>query len=180
MRAWTETIELADLEFQIIRQPYLCVINWYKFYCILINKYLYISKSVNISLDYYFRRTKYIVILKLLETTENLSSSMNYNNCNNTTTKNSRNNDSKIPNSKNTYLAPQQWDILSTTSDSITNSDNGRLINVIPSISIEDQLREMRLQKDAQFNGLRNIRDYTRKTKSWKKNLILTHQIIVY
>ena len=31
------------------------------------------------------------------------------------------------------------------------NSVNGRLINVIPNISIEDQLREVRLQKYAQF-----------------------------
>ena len=33
-----------------------------------------------------------------------------------------------------------------------TNSYNGRLINVIPSILIDDQPREVRLQKDAQFN----------------------------
>ena len=48
-------------------------------------------------------------------------------------------------------MAPPQWDILSTTFDTTKNFDNTRSINVIPSISIEDQPREVRLQKDAQF-----------------------------
>ena len=48
-------------------------------------------------------------------------------------------------------MAPPQWDILSTTFDTTKNSDNARSINVIPSISTEDQPREVRLQKDAQF-----------------------------
>ena len=91
------------------------------------------------------------MISKLLETIENLRSNKNYNNCNTTTTNNSCNNDSETPRSKNTHLAPPQWDILSTTSDAITTSNNGRSINVIPSISIEEQLREVRLQKDVQF-----------------------------
>ena len=91
------------------------------------------------------------MISKLLETIENLSSNKNYNNFNTATTNNSCNNDSEITRSKNKHLVPPQWDILSTTSDTTTNSDNGRLINLIPSISIEEQLREVRLQKYAQF-----------------------------
>ena len=85
------------------------------------------------------------MISKLLETIENLSSNKNYNNCNTTTTNNSCNNDSEVPRSKNTNLAPPQWDILSTNSDTTANSDNGRSINGIPSISIEEQLLEVRL-----------------------------------
>ena len=73
-------------------------------------------------------RTKDIMISKLLKTIENLSSkknyNCNYNNCNTTTTNNSCNNDSEIPRSKNAHLAPPQWDILSTTSDTTTNSPN--------------------------------------------------------
>ena len=92
---------------------------------------------------------------------------------NNTTTNNSSNNYSKIKSLHNTHLVPPQWDILSTTSDKKTNSDNSISINVIPSISIEDQLREVRLEKNAQFNEYQRIQ-YTRKRKSWKKNLILT------
>ena len=99
-----------------------------------------------------------MIISKALETTENLRSNKNYNNCNTTTTNNICNNDSENPSSKNTYLAPPQWDILSTT------SDNGRLINVIPSISIEKYLHEVRLQKDAQFKEYRRLH-------SEKKNL---------
>ena len=72
-------------------------------------------------------RTKDIMISKLLETIENLSTNKNYNSCNTTTTNNSCNNDSKIPRLKNTYLAPPQWDITSANSDATTNFDNGRL-----------------------------------------------------
>ena len=80
------------------------------------------------------------MISKLLETTENLSSNKIYNNYNTTTTNNSCNNDSEIPISKNTHLASPQWNI-STASDTTTNYDNVRSINVIPSISIIEQLR---------------------------------------
>ena len=92
---------------------------------------------------------KDIMISKLLETIENLNCNKNYHNYNTTTTSNSCKNNSEIPRSKNTHLAPLQWDILSTTSDTTTNSYNGSLINMIPSILIEEQLREVRLQKDA-------------------------------
>ena len=51
-------------------------------------------------------RTKDIMISKLLETIENLSSNKNYNNCNTFATNNSFNNDSEIPRWKNTHLAP--------------------------------------------------------------------------
>ena len=91
------------------------------------------------------------MIAKLLETIQNLSSNKNYNNCNTTTTNSSCNNDSETPRPKNTHLASPQWDILLTTSDTTTTSDSGRSINVIPSISIEEQLREVKLQKDVQF-----------------------------
>ena len=91
------------------------------------------------------------MIAKLLETIQNLNSNKNYNNCNTTTTNSSCNNDSETPRPKNTHLAPPQWDILLTTSDTTTTSDSGRSINVIPSISIEEQLREVKLQKDVQF-----------------------------
>ena len=84
------------------------------------------------------------MISKLLETIENLSSNKYYNNCNIATTNNSCKNDSEIPRSKNTHLAPPQWDILSTTSDTTTTSDNERSINVIPTISIEEQLLDVR------------------------------------
>ena len=63
-------------------------------------------------------------ISKLLETIENLSSNKNYNNCNTVSTNNSCNNDSEIPRSKNTNLAPPQWDILSTTSDTTTTTSD--------------------------------------------------------
>ena len=46
---------------------------------------------------------------------------------------------------------PPQWDILSTTSDTTITSDDEISISVVPSISIEEQLREARLQKDVQF-----------------------------
>ena len=107
------------------------------------------------------------MISKLLETTENLSSNKNYNNCNTTATNNSCNNDSEIPRSNNTYLAPPQWDILSATSDTTTASDNGRWIKVIPRISIEEQLREVRLQKDVQFNEYQRL--YSEKKKLEEK-----------
>ena len=71
-----------------------------------------------------------------------------------TTTTNSSNNESEIPSSNNTHLAPPQQDILSKTYDTTTSSVNERLIDVIPSISIEDQLREVRLQKDAQLKNI--------------------------
>ena len=83
-------------------------------------------------------RTKDIMIAKLLETIENLSSNKNHNSCNTTTTNNSFNNDSETPRPNNTHLAPPQWDILSTTSDTTTTSDNERSIDVIPSILIEE------------------------------------------
>ena len=119
---------------------------------------------------------KYIMIAKLLQTIENLSSNKNYNSCNTTTTNNSFNNDSEIPRPNNTHLVPPQWDMLSTTSDTTTASDNERSINIIASISIEVQLREVRLQK---MSSLRNIRECIQKRKSQRKNLILTHQILV-
>ena len=107
------------------------------------------------------------MISKLVETIENLSSNKNYNNCNTTTTHNSCNNDSEIPRSKNTYLGPSQWDILSTTSNTITTSDNGRSINVIPNISIEEQLRDVRLQKYVQFKEYQRL--YSEKKMLEKK-----------
>ena len=70
-----------------------------------------------------------------------------------TTTTNSSNNESEIPSSNNTHLAPPQQDMLSKTYDTTTSSGNERLINVIPSISIEDQLREVRLQMDAKLKN---------------------------
>ena len=65
-------------------------------------------------------RAKDIMMTKLLETIENLSSNKNYNNCNTTTTNNSFNNDSETPISNNTHLVPPRWNILSTTSDTTT------------------------------------------------------------
>ena len=50
-------------------------------------------------------RTKDVMIAKLLETIEKLSSNKNYNNCNTATTNNSFNNDSETPRPKNTHLA---------------------------------------------------------------------------
>ena len=97
------------------------------------------------------------MISKLLEIIENLSSNKSYNNCNTNTTSNSCNNDSKTPIPKNTHLAPPQWDILSTTSDTTSTSVNGKLINVISSISIEEQLHEVRLQKDVQFKEYQRL-----------------------
>ena len=96
-------------------------------------------------------RTKVIKISKLLETIENLSSNKNYNTFNTTTTDNSCNNDSDIERSKNTQLIPPQWGILLTTSDTTATSDNGRSISVIPSILIEEQLREAGLRRDVQY-----------------------------
>ena len=77
-------------------------------------------------------RMKHIMISKLLQTIENLSSSKKYNNCNITTTYNSSNNDFEIPGSNDTHLAPPKWDI-SKTHDTTTKAD-GRSINVMPSI----------------------------------------------
>ena len=102
-------------------------------------------------------RAKDVMISKLLEKIENLSSNKNYNNCNTTTTNNSCNKDSEILRSNNTHLAQPQWDILSTTSDTTTTSGNGRSINVIPSISVEEQLREARLQKNVQFKEYQRL-----------------------
>ena len=111
---------------------------------------------------------KDVTISKLLETMENLSSNKNYNSCNTTTTNNSCNNDSEIPRSKNTHMVPPQWNILLTNSDTTATSDNGRSINVIPNISIEQQLREVRLQKDVQFKE--NQRLYPEMKKLEKKS----------
>ena len=108
-------------------------------------------------------RTKDIMISKLLETIENLNSNKKYNHCNTTTTNNGYNNGSVIQRSKNTHLAPPQWDVLSTTSDTTATSDNGRLIHVIPRISIEEQLREVRLQKGVQFKEYQRLHSETKK-----------------
>ena len=108
-------------------------------------------------------RTKDIMISKLLKTIESLNSNKKYNHCNTTTTNNGYDNDSEIQRSKNTHLAPPMWDILSTTSDTTATSYNGRSIHVIPKISIEEQLREVRLQK---ASSLKNIKDCSRKQKS--------------
>ena len=104
-----------------------------------------------------------IVISKLLETIENLNSNKKYNHCNTTTTNNGYDNDSEIQRSKNTHPAPQQWNILSTTSDTTATSDNGRSIHVIPRISIEEQLREVRLQKDVQFKEYQRLHSERKK-----------------
>ena len=104
------------------------------------------------------------MISKLLETIENLNSNKKYNHCNTTTPKNGCNNDSEIQRSKNTNLALPQWDILSTTSTSTTaTSDNGRSIHVIPRISIEEQLLEVRLQKGVQFKEYHRLHSETKK-----------------
>ena len=58
-------------------------------------------------------------------------------------------------------------DTLSTTSDTTTTSHNERSINVIPSISIEEQLREVRLQKDVQFKEHQKL--HKKKKKSEEK-----------
>ena len=58
-------------------------------------------------------------------------------------------------------------DTLSTTSDTTTTSHNERSINVIPSISIEEQLREVRLQKDVQFKEHQKL--HSEKKKSEEK-----------
>ena len=106
------------------------------------------------------------MITKLLATIENLSSNKKCSNCNNTTTNNNFNNDSETRRPKNTHLASPQWDILSTTSDT-TTTDNGRSTNVIPSISIEEQLHEVRLQKDVQFKEYQRL--HSEKKKSEEK-----------
>ena len=108
-------------------------------------------------------RTKDIMISKLLETIENLNSNKKYNHCNTTTTNNGYDNDSEIQRSKNTHPAPPQWDILSTTSDATATSDNGKSIHVIPRISIEEQLREVRLQKGVQFKEYQRLHSEAKK-----------------
>ena len=57
--------------------------------------------------------------------------------------------------------------MLSTTSDTTTTSDNERSINFIASISIEEQLREVRLQKDVQFKEYQRM--HSEKKKSEEK-----------
>ena len=79
-------------------------------------------------------RTKDIMITKLLEAIENLSSNKNYNNCYTTTTNNCFNNDSETSRPNSTHLAPPHWDILSTSPDTTAASDNERSINIVPSI----------------------------------------------
>ena len=109
-------------------------------------------------------RTKDIMISKLSETIDNLNSNKKYNHCNTTTTNNGYDNDSEIQRSKNTHPAPPQWNILSTTSDTTAaTSDNGRSIHVIPRISIEEQLREVRLQKGVQFKEYQRLHSETKK-----------------
>ena len=108
-------------------------------------------------------RTKDIMISKLLETIENLNSNKKYNHCNTTTRNNGYDNDSEIQRSKNTHLVLPQWDILSTTSDTTATSDNGRSIHVIPRTSIEEQLREVRLQKGVQFKEYQRLHSETKK-----------------
>ena len=108
-------------------------------------------------------RTKDIMISKLLETIENLNSNKKYNHCNTTTTNNGYDNDSEIQRSKNTHPAPPQWYILSTTSDTTATSDNGRSIHVITRILIEEQLREVRLQKGVQFKEYQRLHSETKK-----------------
>ena len=71
-----------------------------------------ISRTYSLKEGY---KTKNIMILKLLETIENLCRSKNYNSCNTNTANKNSNNDSEIPNLNNTPLAPPQWDISSTT-----------------------------------------------------------------
>ena len=64
-------------------------------------------------------------------------------------------------------MAPPQWEIWSTTSDRTTTLDNGRSVNVIPNISIEEQLRGVRLQKDVQFKEYQRL--YSEKKKLEEK-----------
>ena len=89
---------------------------------------------------------------------------------------NSCNNDSEIQRSKNTHRTLPQWTILSTTSDTTTTTDYGRSIHVIPRKSIEEQLPEIRLQKDVQFEEYQRLHS---ETKKLEKNLIHNHQILV-
>ena len=58
---------------------------------------------------------------------------------------------------------PPQWGILSTTSDTTTTSDNGKSTNIISSISMEEQLREVRLQKDVQFKEYQRLHSEKKK-----------------
>ena len=73
------------------------------------------------------------------------------------------------------HIWPHHSGTLSTNSDTTTNSDNGRPINVIPSISIEVQLREVRLQKKAQFKEYQRL--HSKKKKLEEKPD--THKIIL-
>ena len=82
-------------------------------------------------------KTKDIIILKLLKTIENLSSSKNSNNWIITTTNSSSNNDSELPISNNAHLALPQWDILPTTFDATRNSDNGRLMTSYQALQLK-------------------------------------------
>ena len=59
-------------------------------------------------------------------------------------------------------MPPQSY-ILSTTSGTTSTSDNGRSIHVIPSISIEEQLREVRIRKDIQFKEYQRLHLETKK-----------------
>ena len=97
------------------------------------------------------------MISKLVETIGKLNSNKKYNHCNTTATNNGYDNDSEIQRSKNMHLVLPQWDILSTTSDTTATSDNGRSIHVIPRISIEEQIREVRLQKGVQFKEYQRL-----------------------
>ena len=44
-----------------------------------------------------------------------------------------------------------------------TTFDNGRSINMIPSISIEEQLRDVRLQNDVQFKWYQKLHSENKK-----------------
>ena len=117
----------------------------------LFNSYVLYQEQIQALKEACIRKD--IIISKPLETIENTKCK----NCNTTTRNNSCNNGSEIPRSNNTHLAPPQWHILSTNFDTTTSSDNGRSINVIPSISIEEQLREVRLKKDFQFKEYQRL-----------------------
>ena len=107
------------------------------------------------------------MISKLSETIENLSNNKKYIHCNTTITSNSCNNHSEIPRSNNTHLAPPRWDILSTTTDTTTTSDNERSISVVSSISTEEQLLEVRSQKDVQFKKKLEEKPDTYQPNTW-------------
>ena len=58
---------------------------------------------------------------------------------------------------------PLQWRILSTIFVTIANFDNWRSINVIPSITNEYRLREVRLQANAQFEKYQRLHSKIKK-----------------